>query len=508
MKENIDYTAVELFSGPGGLALGFHMAGFRSLAAYDYEQDCIDTYQANFQDTVVKQKNLADFSESDLNELLDIIEKKTGNCNHKVSIVMGGPPCRSFSTSNPKKSHGDHRDLLYKQLIGVADKLDAKYFLMENVEDITTKSVEKDGEKKIFHCLLEDLYNSGFKYINFKVLNSDNYGIPQSRERLIIIATKDANIVLNFPNPETPDQNSKVNVLEAFQDLPRISAHLDDLRPGEDQKMIKAFKTDRTIYYCDSYKNEPINDYTRYCRGEKNSYGYRPFSWSKHNTDILSLFIVPNHQKRIIQRYHLLNEGETQGTLFKRLKNEKSFDEIEKLTKERVLPKKIFKQKNRRLFGNMPSNTVTSHAREELVHPLYNRNLTAREVARLQSFPDWYQFKGVNQKPFKPSDESDLGTGRDFYQQIGDAVPPLLAAAIAKEIKKCLNTTKPALYGDFREKLVRYIWESTVPIRDFNNSIQSEFKMELSDLLSGETYIDTETINIITNKLNLDKIVK
>lgn len=502
MKQNKELTTVELFSGPGGLGLGFHMEGFQTLVAYDYELDCVNTYKAGFSHTEVKQKNLSSFSESDFEELFDVIEKKTGSRSYKVSVVMGGPPCRSFSTSNPKKSHGDHRDFLYEQLINVANRLGAKYFLMENVEDITSKSIKKGGSKKIFHRLLEDLQNAGFKYVNFKVLNSDDFGVPQSRERIIIIATKDPTALLKFPEPFTPESNKKVSVLDAFEDLPEISAHADNYKPGEDQNMLII---DKKAHYCNRYKASPTNEYTKYCRGQKNSYGYLPFTWVNYTPEIMSLFTLPNHCKRIIERYNRLEPNETQGTLFRRLKDKMPPEEFENLLKEKVLPEKIFKQKNRRLVGNAPSNTVTSHAREELVHPLYNRNLTAREVARLQSFPDWFEFKGINQKPFKPSVETDIGTGRDFYQQIGDAVPPLLAAAIANEIKDCINSTKSAVNAEFRERLLKYIWKNDFRIRDLNNLCQSEFKIELSNILSGKEDINPDIINKVSHKFNLLK---
>ena len=489
-------TVVELFSGPGGLGLGFHLEGFKTLVAYDYENDCVNTYKTNFPNTKVIQKNLASFTENDFSELFDIINKK--NKNNNVTLVMGGPPCRSFSTSNPKKKHGDNRDFLYEQLIKVTDRLNAKYFIMENVEDITTKSVIKNGKKMIFHRLLEDLQNSGLKYINFKVLNSDDFGVPQSRERIIIIATKYPNVLLKFPKPITHEMDKKVCVFDAFEDLPKITCNSDNYKPAEDQKMLFI---NNKIYYCNKYKREPNNDFTRYCRGYQNSFGYMPFYWTKYTPNILTLFNIPNHSKRIIERYNLLKPNETQGTLYQRLKATISPNELDNLIIKKILPKKIFKQKNRRLIGSIPSNTVTSHAREELVHPNYNRNLTPREVARLQSFPDWYIFKGINQKPFMPSKELDVGTGRDFYQQIGDAVPPLLAAAIAREIKSCIKNPQSAVNAELRENLIKYIWENNIRIHEFGNFVQAKFNIELSDILSGENIINSNIYNEISNMI-------
>ena len=131
-----------------------------------------------------------------------------------------------------------------------------------------------------------------------------------------------------------------------------------------------------------------------------------------------------------MKRFSLLNQGESLKDLFERYIGE----EREELQKERILPKKMFIKRNYRLVLKEPSPTVTSHCLDEFVHPKYDRALTVRECARLQSFPDSYDFCGG---PYiVPHIDR---TVQDKYEQIGDAVPPLLAYAWGKEISKILG---------------------------------------------------------------------
>lgn len=494
------HTIVELFSGPGGLSLGFHIADFNTLVAYEYEDDSINTYKENFPNTNVVKKDLANLTDEDINELKNV----TGL---NVDIVMGGPPCRSFSTSNPKRSHGDKRDFYYKQLIRVANELNAKYFFMENVDDILSKSISKNNPKKIFHCLLEDLQEAGFFYINFKILNSADYGTPQTRSRIFIIATKDENLPLTFPKPTHSNSDNElykwVSVDQAFEDLPQVTSSKDTIM-GLDQSLSISKKINKSKFnVCEEYKKSPDNNFTKYCRGIPNDeYPFAPFQWKKYDENKLSLYIIPEHSHRIIHRYSLLEEDENQGDLVSRLKLQLSEDEFKILLDKKIIPAGVFVQKNRKLPASIPSRTVTSHAREELVHPHLNRNLTAREVARLQGFPDWYTFCGANQKPHKPFSEiEDEGTGRDFYQQIGDAVPPLLAAALAREIKKNLLAVKNATWGEFRKNLIKYIYLNNIkPIE-----VKQVFRIdptELAEQLSGIKPPNDVVLNKIGSKLS------
>lgn len=479
MEHNV-LSIVELFSGPGGLGLGFHLQGFKSVVAYEYEDDCIETYSANFPDTEVIKKDLAEFTEDDIVQLKKIVREKTGR--EDVDVVMGGPPCRSFSSANPKKKVGDPRDFLFRSLIKVAAELNAKYFVMENVADLSNKATEGKHERKIFHVILNELYEKGFKYINCNILKASDYGTPQTRERLIILATKNKDLPLSFPNPiffQDKEPRWKT-VQEAFQDLPRVTAPQDEI-VGKDQE--KVMHKDTIGYYCEEYGDQPKNDFTNFCRGLSQSYGYAN-ELPIRDVEILGNFVLPNHTKRIIHRYSLLREDESQGKLRDRLEEELSLQEFNELLEKKIISTGTFRQKNRRIPYSKPARTVTSHVREEFVHPLYNRNLTAREAARLQGFPDWYIIKGKNQKPYKATD-ADIGNGRDIYQQIGDAVPPLLATALANEIKRNL-LSKPLKIdtSEQRKACVQWIIQNEISILEIIRDKVFE-KYTMSDLLTG-----------------------
>ncbi|GAG26719.1 unnamed protein product, partial [marine sediment metagenome] len=146
----------------------------------------------------------------------------------------------------------------------------------------------------------------------------------------------------------------------------------------------------------------------------------------------LTYHIPPNHRKNTLERFKLINPGEGLKDLFMKLSKE----QIIELQKRKILPKRWYIQRNRRLVKDKPSPTVTSHCIDELLHPEQHRSLTVREVARLQSFPDAYDFKGG------PIICPHIYETQDKYEQIGDAVPPLLAYYWGLTIKKLWRKIK------------------------------------------------------------------
>ena len=171
----------------------------------------------------------------------------------------------------------------------------------------------------------------------------------------------------------------------------------------------------------------------------------------------LTLQASMRHRASTIKRFSLLKEGEGLKNLFERY----NLEEREQLQKERILPKKMFIKRNVRLKFDEPSSTVTSHCLDEFVHPKYNRALTVRECARLQSFPDSYFFEGPFLVPHLDR------TTQDKYEQIGDAVPPLLAYAWGCTINKIFEivytdqTIQPVFIEKGRRELCRKIRSSS-----------------------------------------------
>lgn len=190
----------------------------------------------------------------------------------------------------------------------------------------------------------------------------------------------------------TPDEGKTVTVEQALASLPNVI-------PNSNQE---AFEYEGK----DSSFSKKMKDLTFWKRKEFNNN--------------LTYQMPMRHREPTLERFGLLKQGESLKNLFERYEGE----ERKKLQEKRILPKKMFIKRNYRLILNQPSPTVTSHCLDEFVHPIYNRALTVRECARLQSFPDSYDFCGG---PYlTPHIHNDI---QDKYEQIGDAVPPLLSYA-------------------------------------------------------------------------------
>lgn len=386
------YTHVDCFSGPGGICTGFHAAGFNTVVAIEYIKSCVDTYSKNHPEVHVIHSDIRNVTEE---QLIPFIPR-TG-----VDIVTSGMPCETFSTAgNTSRSFYDDRQFLFREGIRVAQICKAKMILFENVPAIKTKTVTKDSKELIVDVLKNELRSAGYSNMIEVILDSTNFGVPQKRKRFFILATQYDNIHLSPPSSLT---DVEVTVREALAGLPNVI-------PNSDIEETK---------YTDSN-----SEYSTLMRNDK--------FWRRGNgiNAAISYQMPMKHRACTIERFGLLNQGESLKDLFDRFQGE----EREKLQSKRVLPKKMFIKRNYRLKSDEPSPTVTSHCLDEFVHPLYDRALTVRECARLQSFPDSYDFCGG---PYlTPHLHNDI---QDKYEQIGDAVPPLLAYAWGKKISSILE---------------------------------------------------------------------
>lgn len=163
---------------------------------------------------------------------------------------------------------------------------------------------------------------------------------------------------------------------------------------------------------------------------DREMYSYVPTHLEKaglYNDSIISYQKGPGHVARKQKLLSLIPEGESMKSIFEKLTADGSIEQYRDL-----FPRTIYSSRNRRLIPAEPSFTVTSHCLDEILHPYLNRAITPREAARLQSFPDWYQFAG-------PYVQFHGDKEQDKYEQIGDAIPPLLACAIGREFVKALN---------------------------------------------------------------------
>ena len=391
MKE---YTHIDCFSGPGGICTGFHAAGLKTLVAIEYIKSCVDTYKANHPEVHVIHSDIRAVTEE---QILPYIPKEG------VDIVTSGMPCETFSTAgSTSRSFYDDRQFLFREGIRIASICNAKMILFENVPAITTKTVEKDSDELIVTVLKRELLAEGYKNIKEFILDSSEYGVPQKRKRFFILAAKDEKYVLEAPiaTHQTP-----VTVRQAFIDIPNVT-------PNSNRA--------RTSYL------KSTSEYSNLMRSDE-------FWHRETQSKGLTYHMPMKHRACTIERFSLLQQGEGLKDLFDRYTGE----EREELQQRRVLPKKMFIKRNWRLISSEPSPTVTSHCLDEFVHPTYNRALTVRECARLQSFPDSYDFCGG---PYLVPHLDR--TVQDKYEQIGDAVPPLLAYAWGTKIISILETNE------------------------------------------------------------------
>lgn len=386
-------THIDCFAGPGGICTGLHAAGLQTLVAIEYIKSCCETYSVNHPEVHVIHSDIRKVTED---QILPFIPA------NGVDLVTSGMPCETFSTAgNTSRSFYDDRQFLYREGIRIAQIANAKMILFENVPAITSKREAKQSGELIVDILKRELRAAGYGNYIEVVLDSTKYGVPQKRNRFFILACR-------FPEwrlqPPTPTAGSVVTVREALAGLPNVIANSN--QEGKEY-------------------TEDHSDYEQLMRDDA--------FWDREamtSQDILN-HMPMKHRSYTLQRFALLNQGESLKNLFDRYQGE----ERERLQKERILPKKMFIKRNYRLIPNEASPTVTSHCLDEFVHPDYDRALTVRECARLQSFPDSYNFAGG---PYiVPHIDR---TVQDKYEQIGDAVPPLLAYAWGRKIKELFET--------------------------------------------------------------------
>jgi DNA (cytosine-5)-methyltransferase 1 len=369
-------NSIDLFCGCGGMTLGFEWSGYNSIITSDIDENCGKTIKRNFPNTNFILGDISNVNKEDFDNLLN---------GREVDVITGGPPCQGFSLANKNRNkvEDDPRNKLFYEYVKFIKWYNPKAFVMENVKGLL--SMEKG---KVIQLIKEEFENAGIGYnVDYKVLRASDYGVPQTRERVILIGfRKDLGLFPEFPEKI---KSKEVTVWEAISDLPQIEAG-----KGKDDV---------------DYGSEPVNEYQKFMREKTN----KVFN-----------HIAMKHTERLIDRFkaiqpgkNLLDVWETHGAMKRGNPNEKS--EIK------------FSQNNLRLHADKPAPTVAASFQSNFIHPFLNRNFTAREGARFQSFTDDFIFEGMRTK-------MSWEVGLSQYQQIGNAVPPLMAKAIADKIKDIL----------------------------------------------------------------------
>ncbi len=392
---------LDLFAGAGGFGLGFQMASkrYKLVCSLEVDKWAVATLKANnTEKQKIIQRDIREFTTAD--EIL-------AACPRKPDIIIGGPPCQGFSHAGPKDPK-DPRNTLFKNFAQWVDVLRPKVFIMENVSGLLTRKNE-NGEKVI------NIIKSCFETIGYSVdiweLNAANYGVPQSRERVFIVGNNlglelSKPPITHFLSSEKKALNGKAQKLQKAITVKNAIGDLPKLKAGEGSEEV-AFST------------IPLNDYQKEIR--------------KNSTRLYN-HVTMTHTKRMVQRYMQIIDGVAVDNISEELR-------VRKRNGNGELSVSMYKQNYRHLKPNNVSYTIPASFYSSFVHPNQPRNITSREAARLQSFPDNYIFKG---KRTQISSKLLKQLGKDHenhlsqYNQIGNAVPPLLSKAIARKILQVL----------------------------------------------------------------------
>ena len=438
--------AIDLFCGAGGMSEGLIQAGFHILFSSDINEDVKKTYMNRHEQLGLSQGVNTHYHMGDIKELTgkiiwDSIKnlKMFNNADipKDIDAIFGGPPCQGFSRAGRRNSD-DPRNLLFKEYLRVISEIKPKYVVMENVVGfMDTKFydfVGITGNRYDGEMVAPDILRNEFKLIGFntlepQILDANDYGVPQRRNRAIFMAYRKDVKPPKYPVP-TVDEKNSVNLQDAISDL---------IRDPHIKKQISQNKLS-------PFQMDSINGRTPDINGN-----------TVHSDEIIVNNEASNHTELIKERFSLFLEGEDGNQLRNRIQ-EKGIDLKGKdsllahcsnmldMNQEEVV--KIFKSGNvtvemldilltkknirSRLDRTKPSATVLTIA-DDYISPFEARTFTVRELARLQSFDDSFVFLGkrttggVRRRVEVPQ-----------YTQVGNAVPPLLAKAIAKEIIKIL----------------------------------------------------------------------
>ncbi|MBR6123672.1 DNA cytosine methyltransferase [Candidatus Saccharibacteria bacterium] len=383
---------VDFFAGAGGLSYGFLQAGFRVCFANDFEEVCVKTYQYNHPELPCNK-----VVQNDIRKIVDDIDKYI---DEPIDVVVGGPPCQGFSSANKQRIIDDPRNELYKYYIKAIRKILPKFVVMENVHGMLSvaNQVVEDYE-----AIREKKNGKIYSYrIAYRLLNSVDFSVAQSRERLIYIAVR---------NDVAKEKNVTPEAI--FADIERankgrphfiLQDALDFIKPLDAPRIKNQNETDDEK----TGKKIDVNQF----KGNENDY----LKLINGNREIPYIF---NHKARYLsdvnyEIYRLLNPG----------------DDATDPKIAHIMPyahrNHCFKDKYFKLIAEKPARTITAHLRMDChshIHPSQIRALTPREAARCQSFPDDYLFLGAYLKT---------------YMQIGNAVPCLMAKGIALALKQYL----------------------------------------------------------------------
>ena len=368
---------VDLFSGCGGFSSGFVMAGgFNIVAGNDIDDDCLEAFSLNHPEALCWSGSISDL---DADRLLDSLSLMRG----ELEVLIGGPPCQGFSRNRARRHRNgrfvdDPRNYLFVEFLRFVKAFLPRTLVVENVADMIIKEGGRFKDE-----ILDSLDSLGYTTCNAAVLNAADYGVPQRRRRAFIIASRDVPVGLPSPSHSGEAQNGMLIPLAPWRTIGDAISDLSSIDGGEGTSP-------------SSYADLPRNDYQRLLRG---------------NAESVSEHVAWRLSRVQSERLSFLKQGEG----------------VEALPPS-LVPKSTYGSAYRRMSWDVPALTITTwmyHPGSGMFyHPENHRTITVREGARLQSFPDSTVF---------------VGGKVSRCRQVGNAVPPLMAAAIAREVYSALT---------------------------------------------------------------------
>jgi DNA (cytosine-5)-methyltransferase 1 len=383
------YTAIDLFAGAGGFGLGFTKSDFDIICSLEIDKWAGETLKNNFDHKIINDSILNYETKS---KIFPIIAEKP-------DVIIGGPPCQGFSQAG-KRDILDPRNKMYLQFYNWVELLKPKIFIIENVRGILSFK-NCDGTKVIEE--IKSKFSSIGYGINVWKLNSQNYGVPQSRDRVFIVGKINNEIL-----PPPPITHS--NFLDDLPSLLTVNDAISDL------PIIKAKEGAEIL----NYDQEPNNDFQ--------------FK-SRENSNYVFNHEAMKHTNRMVLRYQHIIQGNSMDDISEELG-------VRKRSGNGELSNIKFSLNYRHLHPDFPSYTIPAHFYSSFIHPTIPRNITTREAARIQSFPDTYRFYGkrtmISSKLLKKLGKDEELNHLSQYNQVGNAVPPMLAFNVAEHIKQFL----------------------------------------------------------------------
>lgn len=379
-------STIDLFSGAGGITEGFRQAGYQCLYGNDSMPEAMETFRHNHSEAWADCRSIEKVRPAQIREKLNLAKGQ-------LDVLVGGPPCQGFSINAPERFLSDPRNKLFKDYVRFLEEFEPKAFLFENVPGLLSL-----GDGKVLDRILSEFKRLSY-HVTVKILFAAHYGVPQERWRLILLGSRFGEIappppthyalgranfrggggILTFKLEESDKSRllPAVTVADAIGDLPR-------LKMGEGAEIL-------------GYTGDPLSDYAREMRNVHGvTYNHFAAKLSKQNVERME-YVKPGGSWRDIP-HHLLPKG---------MQRARKSDHT----------KRYGRLRSDGLAGTILTKCDPHWGAVFL--PDQNRTLTVREAARFQSFPDSYQF---------------LGSRVSQYEQVGNAVPVLMAKAIGNSI--------------------------------------------------------------------------